>query len=119
MKSTTHKTILAVSMGLVAVLNGAATATAQSNLRMQNNTGYDIYELRLSRVNDTSWPSDLLGPLRIFSNGNAFTVTDIEPGRYDLQLVDQDADTCTLHNVPIYHNLSWNLSKDWLLRCEQ
>ncbi|HEY6291880.1 MAG TPA: hypothetical protein VI455_10015 [Terriglobia bacterium] len=117
----THKTIFAVSFALVAILASAISVAAQSSyhsLTMENNTGYDIYQVRLSPVNDPFWERDLLGT-RVFEDGTSFTVTQISPGRYDIGFVDQDADVCVLHDVAIYNNLSWDLSQRWLLNCER
>jgi hypothetical protein len=117
-----HKSILAATVAAAAALAGAIPAIAQSNeytLRMENNTGFDIYQMRLSSVNQTYWPPDLLGDSRVFSDGTSFTITNISPGRYDMAFIDEDADVCVLHNVPIRGNLDWDLSRGWLLDCEQ
>jgi hypothetical protein len=119
MLTKTRKIMLALTF--VAILVSAIPAAAQSNyhiLRMENSTGYDIYQVRISRVNDPSWERDLLGT-RVFESGTSFTVIDILPGRYDIALVDQDADVCVLHGVAIYGDLSWDLSQRWLLDCER
>ena len=116
----THKTLLAVSFALVAILASAIPVAAQSsyyNLRMENNTGYDIYELYFSSIY-SGWGDDLLGPGRIFPDGSTFTITDISPGHYDIAFVDEDEDVCVVRNVAIYQNLDWNLSQVWLLNCE-
>jgi hypothetical protein len=116
-----RKTILAVSFALAALLASAISVAGQSShysLRMENNTGYDIYQVRFSSVNDPYWRRDLLGD-GVFENGTLFTLTQIQPGRYDLELVDQDSDVCFVHDVDIYSSLDWNLSQRWLLNCEQ
>jgi hypothetical protein len=121
MQTKTHKNILAVSFALVALLASALPVAAQSSrysLRMQNNTGYDIYQVRLSSVSDDTWHRDLLGS-GVFGDGTSFTITQIAPGNYDVLFVDEDGDACQLHNVAIYNNLNWNLSLRWLLNCER
>lgn len=50
MLTKTHKTLLAVSFALVAILASTIPVAAQSShysLRVENNTGYDIYEMSL------------------------------------------------------------------------
>jgi hypothetical protein len=114
------KIMVVACCAILAILASGVSAPAQStfyNLRMENHTGYNMYELRLSSVNDPSWERDLLGA-GVFEDGNTFTVTRISPGRYDIAFVDEDADVCVLHNVPIFSNLNWDLSQSWLLGCE-
>jgi hypothetical protein len=121
MLNRTRKQILAVSFALLAFLVSAIPVAAQSNhynLRMENNTGYDIYQVRMSSVNDRDWERDILGS-RIFGDGTSFTIAQISPGYYDVAFVDEDADVCVVHNVSIYSNLNWNLSQTWLLNCER
>lgn len=121
MFTKTCKTIVVTTFAFLAILASAVSVPAQSayySLRMENHTGYDIYELRLSSVNDPSWERDLLGA-GVFEDGNSFTITQISPGRYDIAFVDQDADVCVLNDVPIFSNLDWDLSQRWLLNCER
>lgn len=121
MQTKAHKAILAVTFALVAILASAIPVAAQSShftVRMENNTGYDIYQVRLSSVTDSYWHRDLLGD-SVLQNGESFTITEIAPGRYDLAFVDEDGDVCLVHGVAIYSNLNWNLSHTWLLNCER
>ena len=121
MLTKTQKTILAISFAITALLTSAIAVAAQSShysLRMENDTGLDIYQVRLSSVSDRSWERDLLGS-RIFENGTPFTITQISPGDYDIAFVDEDRDVCVLHNVAIYSDLQWDLSLGWLLNCER
>ena len=121
MLNKTRKLILVVSFALVALFASALPVAAQSShysLRMENNTGYDIYQVRLSSVYDRSWERDLLGS-RLFDDGTSFTITDISPGYYDIAFVDEDRDVCVMHNVAIHGSLNWNLSQRWLLTCER
>jgi len=121
MQTKTRKTVLAVSFALMAILASALPVAAQSShyLRMANNTGYDIYQVRFSSVSSGIWPPDLLGSSRIFRDGSSFTITSISPGRYDIAFVDEDSDVCVVRDVAIYQDLSWNLSQSWLLNCER
>ena len=118
----TRNTILAVSFALVAMTASSMPVAAQSNyylnFRMENNTGYNIDQVHLSSVSDSSFERDLLGN-GVFYNGTSFTITQITPGQYDMKLVDQDADVCVVHDVAIYSNTDWNLTQQWLLNCER
>lgn len=121
MVNKTCKLIFAVSFALVALMASANPAAAQSshyNLRMENNMGYDINQVRMSSVNDRYWERDILGS-RILSDGTSFTITQISPGYYDVAFVDEDGDVCVVHDVAVYRELNWNLSHSWLLNCER
>ena len=122
MTSKFRKYILAMSFALIAFLASALPVVAQNShysLRMENNTGYDIYQVRLSSVYQIHWPDDLLGASSIFWDGTSFTINQIAPGRYDLAFVDEDGDLCIVNDVAIYQNLNWSLSERWLLSCER
>jgi hypothetical protein len=118
MMSNTRKQILAVSFALLAILASALPVAAQSShyVRIENNTGYDIYQVRLSSTRNPYWGGDRLGR-DILGAGEYFTIS-APNGSYDLQIVDEDGDVCAVHDVSIYSDQNWNLTPTWLLRCE-
>ena len=118
MKSNIRKHILAVSFALMALLASALPVAAQSSqsVRIENNTGYDIYQVRLSSTSNPYWGGDRLGR-DVLGDGEYFTI-NAPNGSYDLKLVDEDGDICVVHNIAIYSNQNWNLTQTWLLRCE-
>ena len=120
MITKSHKSVFAASIALVVILASSIPVPAQSSysLRMENNTGYNIYQVRMSSVDDPSWERDLLGS-RIFWDGTSFTITQITPGYYDMMFVDQNDGVCVLHNVAIFSKLDWDLTRGWLLDCER
>ena len=111
--------VLGVSFAVLALFAIAAPASAQSThtLTLLNNSGYDIYEIHMSSINDDSWESDLLGR-HVLATGNSFEITNITSGRYDIKLVDQDGDTCIVQQVSVYQDRSWNLTPLGLVGCE-
>jgi hypothetical protein len=111
--------IVSFTLALLAIAGCAMTASAQSlhTLTMKNYTGYAIYAIHMSSANDIWWEDDLLKN-QILWNGYSFTVTGIPNGVYDIQLLDQDADVCTIHQVRVDQNTTWNLTTSWLLGCE-
>jgi hypothetical protein len=119
MKSTILKVTRCVSMLLVFVtLAGVAFAQANRHqLYLNNNSGYDIYKVYLSRSDDGFWGRDLLEDDVLASPG-FWTITNIGPGTYDLKIVDEDGDECVRTNVWFYENRSINITPDWLLGCE-
>ena len=111
--------VLGVTFAVLALFAASAPAIAQSThtLTLQNNSGFDIYEIHMSSVNDDSWEPDLLGR-HVLSTGNSFDITDITSGRYDIKLVDEDGDTCIVQQVAVYRDRVWNLTPGSLLGCE-
>ena len=89
MLNKTRKLILVVSFALVALFASALPVAAQSShysLRMENNTGYDIYQVHASSVWDADWEGSLLGR-RVLQDGTSFTITQIPLGRCDVGFV--------------------------------
>jgi hypothetical protein len=78
---------------------------------------YNIHHLYVSSSDDGKWGPDLLGE-DVLRPGGAFTVTAIRTGEYDVKFVDQDGDECTLRRIKILENTAWELTTNWLLRCE-
>jgi hypothetical protein len=111
--------VLGVSFAFLTLFAISATAAAQSNhtLTLQNNSGFDIYEIHMSSIYDGSWERDLLGR-HVLSSGNSFDITNIASGRYDIKVVDEDGDACILRQVPVYQDRSWNLTPLGLVGCE-
>src|SRR5271167_1325809 len=121
MLNKTRKQILAVSFALVALLASALPVAAQSshyNLRMENDTGVELYHVYVSSIYSDIWGDDQLGQ-GIFHDGSTFTITGISPGRYDLRFVDRGGAACVVRDVPIYGNRYFDLSLGWLVdNCE-
>jgi hypothetical protein len=72
-----------------------------------NNTGYNIWYLRISPAHEETWGRDLLGRA-VLPDGNSFVV-DLpypisEVNVYDIQLVDEDTDTYTKWEVTVRNN---------------
>ena len=111
--------VLSVSFALLTLFAVSISARAQSahTLTIQNNSGYDIYEIHMSSVFDGSWERDLLGR-HVLSTGNTFDITGITSGRYDIKVVDEDGDACIVQQVAVYQDRSWNLTPLGLVGCE-
>ncbi len=71
---------------------------------------YDIYNIMID-PSDEPWGEDLLGE-EILAPGESFTA-EIEPGTWDIQIVDVDGDTYTLWQVDIgADGYEWNVTLD-------
>ena len=114
-----RKIVFGVGFALVALSAVSSPASAQSahTLTIQNNSGYDIYEIHMWSIDDGSWERDLLGR-HVLSSGNSFDITAITSGRYDIKVVDEDGDACIVQQVPVYHDKDWTLTPLGLVGCE-
>lgn len=107
---------LAVVLGLSATIAIPAGAQDRVRVSIQNASRYDIYEIHMSRSSDRNWERDLPGN-SVLASGGSFTLTAPE-GTYDLKLVDEDGDTCTVKGLGVFDNKSWTITDSWLLGCE-
>ena len=80
-----------------------------------NQSSYAIRKLFLSSSED-DWGRNLLGSGALAA-GSSFAVTAF-PGRYDLKLVDEDGNICTLMDLSINSDTAWSITDRWLLACE-
>ena len=111
----------AISLTVALVLIGGLAVSARawsSRIRVDiaNQSSYDIYGLFLSSSGDDLWGRDLLGS-SVLATGTSVAVT-AAPGRYDLKLVDEDGDTCTVMGLNLYSDTAWSITNRWLLSCE-
>jgi hypothetical protein len=110
--------ILSVYLPIWFVQSGDAQGSRYV-LRIDNQSTYDVYKLYVSSSERTRWGPDLLGRNGVLRTGSSWRITDIQAGEYDVKFVDQDGDECILSNINIFRDTSWNLTKDFLLKCEQ
>ena len=111
--------VLDVSFALITLFAVSAPALAQNThtLTIQNNSGYDIYEIQMSPSVDGFWERDLLGH-HVLSTGNSFVISNITSGRWDIKVVDEDGDECIIQQVPVYQDRTWTLTPLGLVGCE-
>ena len=103
MPNKTRKLILAVSFALVALLASALPVAAQTSrydLRMENDSGYPIYQLYFSPHSSGNWGPDRLGN-QILHDGEAINITDVTPRPYDLKFVFRSGVACVADDVLI------------------
>jgi hypothetical protein len=95
-------TIRTAMLGLAA-LSLAATAWA-AKLTVHNvSSNYDIHHLYVSHYTDRNWGPDQLGD-DIVEPGETFTLTGIQPGTYDIKIVDDESNECIIEDVDFVRN---------------
>ena len=109
-----------VVMTIASLVMQPRIAFAQASgetMTIQNESEFDIRQIFLSKVSHRTWEEDILGS-RILRSGRSIDVTNIDPGFYDVMLVDEDGDTCVLSGINLRRNRIWSISTAGLLDCE-
>lgn len=124
-----RKTILTLSLAVVALLASALPASAQysvDSVTICNYTGLDIYDMHLSPVDSVYWgfnpdPGPDPGPLggNGVEDGTCRTISGIPAGRYDLEVIDATGDSCFARDILIDWHRRLDLTMAWLVaNCE-
>jgi hypothetical protein len=70
----------------------------------------------ISSTSSNYWGSDRLGFDTLYPNYRSDLA--LNPGSYDMKLVDQDGDSCIIRNVNVSYGETWTITDDTLLACE-
>ncbi|MGA2588310.1 MAG: hypothetical protein ABSH32_00205 [Bryobacteraceae bacterium] len=109
---------LAVLLALITVAPSPMSAQgSRYSLTFNNYSGLRIDRIYMSTSESGRWGPDQLRENRLWS-GSYYTLTGITPGEYDVKFVDGRGFACTLYGVNVFRDLSWDLTRQWLLGCE-
>ncbi len=94
---------LLLVIGCMALAGGVAGSIAAERLRFWNLTTVTIEQLYLARAGTTAWSANQCknDPDGTVDPDERLRITGIEPGRYDVKLVDKKGRTCTVPNVEV------------------
>jgi hypothetical protein len=104
---------------LVASLATSVTASAQDYLRsftVYNRSSLVIRQLFVAPSSSTRWGHDWLGSSVL--KPNWWAKVNVEPGYYDIKLIDEGGRACVVNNVDFEHNDYISLNNVNLLACE-
>lgn len=111
-------TLLLAAVLAVAAAGVAGAARSDSDLELVNDSSWDIYEIYLAPSEDDEWGPDQLGE-DVLESGESLTLTEIPCGDYDILLIDEDGDECTLEAVDLCgDSAEWVIDDEELLSCE-
>lgn len=92
------------------------TEPPEATLTIVNNSSYAIYELYITKVGRRGWGPDLLGADVLIPGESVRILADCDS--YDVRLVDEDGDTCTLTNLELcFEDAIWTLDDAELATC--
>ena len=89
------------------------------DLELSNASKTPLHHLYFSTVGEKNWGEDQLGDTDedVVGPGDSYTLTDIEPGKYDLKLVASDGTECVLGNVRFGVDKTWTVTEAMLDSC--
>lgn len=88
------------------------------SVKFKNNSKWDIHSLYLSPVNEEEWGPDQLGDNVVIGSKTTFTLTSIEPDKYDMKLVDEDGDECIVKGLKLGTDTETVINDSNLLECQ-
>ncbi|MBB1089394.1 hypothetical protein H4F99_12990 [Lysobacter sp. SG-8] len=93
-----------------------AAPVGATELKITNNSMWDIYYVYVSRSSNSEWGNDQLDD-KVLDAGETWRLTNIQCDTYDVKLVDEDDDTCIIPKVKLCWNTHWELDNDAWLGC--
>jgi hypothetical protein len=97
----------------------SANALAEGvSITFKNSSKWEIHHLFLSTTKEKEWGPEQLGKDQVIGTGDTFTLTDIDPGKYDMKLVDEDEDECILTGVKLASDQAVEITDKDLIACQ-
>jgi len=99
-------------------LPAALAEKKHASVKVVNKSDWEIHHFYLSSSDDEEWGTDQLGE-DVIGTDEAFTLKNIPCDTYDVKLVDEDDDECTVEAVDICGGGStWTITNKILLACQ-
>jgi len=112
------KEILA-SVAAIGLFATSAFASPVS-VGFKNTSDWSIDHVYLSPSDQNAWGPDQLGEgdSDVIGSGEKFTLTKVEPGKYDIKLVDEDGDECVVEGLKLGESGELNITNENLMKCQ-
>jgi len=107
-------------LGAVLATVASAAAFASTGISVNNQSSVDIDHFYTSAPGKNAWGADLLSGADSIERGHAATIAKLTPGKYDLQLVDDDdgGKPCVVTNVTVKTGVTLKLTKKMTAACK-
>ena len=112
-----------LSVALVTSLMCAGLAWAgapkwwKGSLTVENRSEYDIHHIYLAPAHKPNWGKDWLGK-DVLSPGEQLIITGLSCTEYDIKIVDEEGDPCTIEDVDFcQEDLHWEITNSELQNC--
>jgi len=98
----------------------ASVALASNGIKVNNGSSVDIDHLYTSVPGKNAWSADLLAGAEAIERGQSEVVAKLQPGTYDLQLVDDDdgGKPCVVSKVAVKAGATLQLTKKMTSACK-
>lgn len=98
-------------------LAAVCTTALAAELRINNQSLWDIHRIYLSSSDDPNWGPDQLED-DILQSGGTLRLHGVSCDNYDIKLIDEDGDVCELRGVKLCGDQEWTITNDALLGCQ-
>ena len=106
-----------LTFGCALLLSSNALAEGVS-ITFKNSSKWEIHGLFLSTTKEKEWGPEQLGKDQVIGTGETFSLTDIEPGKYDMKLVDEDEDECVITGIKLASDQAVEITDKDLIACQ-
>jgi hypothetical protein len=107
-----------VLCAIVLLASSSAAFAEGVAVKFKNTSKFEIHGVYLAPSKEDSWGPDQLGEKVVIKSGSTFTLTGIEPNKYDIKLVDEDGDECIVEGVKLGADQEVDISDKNLLNCQ-
>jgi hypothetical protein len=98
-------------------LAAVCTTALAAELRITNESLWDIHRIYLSSADDPNWGPDQLEE-DILESGGTLRLHGVACDTYDIKLIDEDGDVCEMRGVKLCGDKVWTITNDSLLSCQ-
>lgn len=105
-----------VATGLVLAFM-PAVPTVAATIKIENASSWDILEVYFAPFRQRDWGDDHLGK-QVLKAGKTLSLNDVEPGLWDVRLVDEDDDECVVEGQQISASQTLVIDDEDLMNCQ-
>jgi hypothetical protein len=111
-------TKLALALLLLCSMSVPAFAGRKADVKIINQSKWEIHHIFLSSSSDEEWGEDQLED-EILAKGEYLLLSNIPCDLYDIKVVDEDGDECVIEQADLCRDSSyWKITDKALLECE-
>ena len=93
------------------------TPAVAATIQIQNQSSWDIHEIYFAPSSHDDWGDDHLGK-QVLKAGMTLSLSNVEPGLWDVRLVDEDEDECVVDAQQISASQTFVIDDEDLLNCQ-
>ncbi len=88
-----------------------------ATIKIENKSSWEIHEIYFAPNSQEDWGDDHLGK-QVLKPGMTLSLTGVNPGKWDVRLVDEDADECIVEGQKISASEKFVIEDEDLLSCQ-